>query len=86
LIEVETIDQPETISAENTKFNIRISQKIQKGINQIALTRLVQGVSVNNAYVRLEEIFGGEANPLIEIQPAWWPQLPLVPLRISISD
>jgi hypothetical protein len=84
-IEVETLEKPITISSDNTFFDIQFRQKIRKEIDLFYLSRLIQGVEIQEAYNRLDKIFGNESNPMIEITPSWWPRLPFVAMRIGIS-
>jgi hypothetical protein len=47
---------------------------------------LVQGTTRRNAQKRLVQIYALENEPVILLNPLWWPRLPIFPFRIEISQ
>ncbi|HBG74354.1 MAG: hypothetical protein A2X25_13625 [Chloroflexi bacterium GWB2_49_20] len=83
---IEILKKPTTNPYGITNLNLIVSQKIREGVDTVYLSRLVQGLSVQEAYRILEKKFGQDTKPVIEIAPSWWPRLPIVALRIVISN
>jgi hypothetical protein len=83
---IEPLGQPETNSTGTTIIEMEFTQRIKRKIDLISLSRLVQGVKLKEAYNLLHGKYENEMNPIIEIDPSWWPRLPIVPLRIVVLD
>jgi hypothetical protein len=83
---IEPLGQPETNSTGTTIIEMEFTQRIKRIIDLISLSRLVQGVKLKEAYNLLHGKYENEMNPIIEIDPSWWPRLPIVPLRIVVLD
>jgi hypothetical protein len=60
--------------------NIQVESPISQAIS------LSLGLSPKNASQRLMETLPLSATPKIKINPAWWPVMPLIPLRISVTS
>lgn len=79
------IDPPTTNSLGSTSLSLQVNQKIRRDISPTEITQLVQGLTLPKTHKILDEEWGDETEPVIDISPSWWPWLPIVPLRIDIS-
>jgi hypothetical protein len=85
-VTIETLGQPKTNATGITILELEFTQNIRRKVDFNYISRLVQGTKVNEAYTLLNEKYENEMNPIIKINPSWWPRLPLVPLRIVVID
>jgi hypothetical protein len=58
---------------------------VSASIDSLAVTQLVTGKSPEEAARRFSESFPLATVPDIQVKPSWWPWLPIVPFRITIS-
>ncbi len=80
------LKNPTTNSNGTTTLRLQAHRKIIKEINGFYITRLVKGLSTQEAYNIINEKFGPETKPVVELSPSWWPRLPIVTLRIAVFD
>ena len=67
-------------------WTISIQRKLQTVIAIEQAINLTRGLSANQAIDRLNNRFPLAAEPQIILSPAWWPRLPLIPMRIQIGQ
>jgi hypothetical protein len=68
-----------------TRWSLRVSRQLERKIDRSKITPLIQGRSLANATSRLNETLD-LANPAeIQLEPAWWPWLPLIPFNITVD-
>jgi hypothetical protein len=84
-IKFDLLSPPITNSLGGTTISFQVNQKIRKDISLIKISQLIQGASLEESYRILEEEFGEEIKPFVELSPSWWPWLPIVTLRIDIT-
>ena len=80
------LNKPATNTNGTTTLALQVNQNIQRAVNGLYVSRLVQGLSVQDSYKILEEEYGPEIKPVVEISPPWWPWLPIVTLRIAVEN
>ncbi len=66
-------------------WNLSASRRIVKRIDTGQVILLVQGRRVEEASDRLISVLPLRSPPVIQISPAWWPWMPLNPLRYSFE-
>ena len=86
LIKFDLLNIPTTNTNGTTTLSVQANQKIIRDLNGLYISGLVQGKTIQDAYGILEETYGPEIKPVIEISPSWWPRLPIVTLRIAVTD
>jgi len=74
-----------TDASGKTHWNLQARRLLQARIDPLEATRLIQGRRPQAAIRRLSNSLLLAATPKISLNPAWWPFLPLVPFRITIS-
>jgi hypothetical protein len=84
-LEVRVSDTPTTDSQGRSRFTLDSSRTIARDIDTARANMLVRGLSPAAAAQRLQSTFPLIGQPQIGLSPAWWPWLPLIPMRISVS-
>ena len=83
-MEVESLSTPVIGADGNVRWNIRAERQIAQSFDATALTRLIQGVRVNEARKNLKAALPEASAPNLQISPAWWPYVPMLPIRIDV--
>ena len=68
-----------------TRWKVQAQRLLSARLDPLAATQLVLGRKPAEAARRLSGFFPLAATPKIQLTPAWWPWLPVVPFRISVS-
>ncbi len=68
-----------------THWKVQAQRLVRARIDPLAVIELVRGLSPANAGRRLVQSLRLAADPTINLTPAWWPWLPVVPFRIAVS-
>ena len=76
---------PATDSGGVTRWQVQAQRLVQATLDPLTATQLIQGRSRAEAGRRLAGSFRLAGAPAIELVPAWWPWLPVVPFRIVVS-
>jgi hypothetical protein len=76
---------PLTDSDGNTSWKITAQRPLRAHIDVLETMQLIQGRSLGVAGRKLSASLRLVAAPAIHVTPAWWPWLPVFPLRIAIS-
>jgi hypothetical protein len=66
------------------KFRILAERRIVQQIDPAQVTRMIQGFGAWNVETKLKENLPLNADPLVQLYPAWWPWMPIVPFRIAV--
>jgi hypothetical protein len=69
-----------------THWKVQAQRLLHARIDPLAVTLLVQGRSRAQAGRRLTESFRLAAAPTFSLSPSWWPWLPVIPFRITVSS
>lgn len=75
---------PELNEGSPIRWRIQFTRDIQVESPISQATNLSLGLSPKNASQRLMETLPLSKTPKIKMNPAWWPLMPLIPLRISV--
>jgi hypothetical protein len=67
------------------RWTVRAERRIARQVSAGQVTHLVQGTSARRAKAILEQSFPLDGRPEINLSPEWWPWVPIVPFRISVS-
>jgi hypothetical protein len=80
---IESVSPPDTAEDGTTHWEIKADRRLVRLVDQQRVLNLVRGrtpESARGALAALEL----QQQPQIELQPEWWPWLPLIPFRISV--
>jgi hypothetical protein len=66
-------------------WKLTLSQLVQKKIASEQIASESRGITIRNAINRLQSSFNFSIPPVINVSPSWWPFLPILPYRISVS-
>jgi hypothetical protein len=84
-LQVQVGDAPTTDAQGRSRFTLNSSWTIARDIDTARANMLVRGLSPAAAANRLDSAFPLVRGPQIGLRPAWWPWLPLIPMRINVS-
>ena len=76
---------PVTASDGVTRWQVQAERLLQARLGPLAIARLAMGHRPAEAARRLTDALPLSAAPVIQMQPSWWPWLPLIPFRITVS-
>ena len=77
------LDQPQ-IQNDVARWNIQTSRTIQRVWDKESIISIVLGRRPDQATQLLTKNLGLDNNPLVEVEPGWWPFLPVLPFRIDV--
>ena len=66
------------------RWTLRVERRIVQQISNPQVTQMIQGIGSSRAQTLLEKRFPLEGSPEINLSPAWWPWVPIVPFNISV--
>lgn len=66
------------------RWKVRAERNIVRQINNGQVMQMIQGIRSSRAQSLLEKNLPLEDSPEINLSPAWWPWVPIVPFRISV--
>jgi hypothetical protein len=84
-VQVQLGQAPTTDAQGRSRFTLNSSWTIARDIDTARANMLVRGLSAAAAAQRLDSAFSLVREPQISLRPAWWPWLPLIPMRITVS-
>lgn len=76
---------PVTGADGTTHWKLQAQRLLQAHLDPLQATRLIQGRRSQTSIRRLSNALLLSAVPKIALTPPWWPWLPIIPFRISIS-
>ena len=76
---------PVTDTDGTTHWKIQAQRLLYARVDLSQATRLVQGRTPGGAIRRLSQSLQLAASPKITLTPGWWPWLPIIPFRVTIS-
>jgi hypothetical protein len=83
-VTVESLSNPVVGNDGSVRWNIRAQRQIEQGFDANALTQLIQGTKVNQARKSLAAVLPKDSKPTLQLSPAWWPYVPMLPIRIEV--
>lgn len=82
---VRPVTQPVSNAAGATRWTVRAERRIVQQIDAARVTQMIQGTGSGRARAQLERNLPLASSPEIDLAPAWWPWVPIVPFRISVE-
>ena len=83
-LKVSSQSKPVIGDDKSISFQLNAEQTLLRSINESQALEYVSGRSMMNAIANLQAGFILRQKPQIELSPAWWPWMPLIPFRISV--
>jgi hypothetical protein len=68
-----------------TRWDMRVSRKLEKQMDSGQIISLIQGRSPAVATAQLENNLDLMEAPKVQLTPEWWPWLPLIPFNITVE-
>jgi hypothetical protein len=66
------------------RWTIRAERMIAQTFDTAQVTQLVLGYGVKKAQANLDENLPSATAPELQLSPAWWPLVPLLPFRVEV--
>lgn len=85
-LEIEHLTSPAAGNDAIISWKLRARRQLQAQISPAQAVQLCLGRSPAEAKQRLSAALPLQATPHITITPAWWPRMPVVPLRIGVNS
>jgi hypothetical protein len=76
---------PVTDAAGTTRWDVQVQRLLSARLDPLTAVELSLGRRPAEAVLRLNQSLPLAGSPVIQVKPSWWPWLPVVPLRISVS-
>jgi hypothetical protein len=83
-VTVEPLTNPFLDSDGTLRWNIRAERGIVQSFDAVYVMQLVQGVGIKRAQSNLDKNLPSASTPEIQLFPAWWRWVPLLPFRIEV--
>jgi len=83
---IEQVSIPKTDLDGTTNWQMQASRRILHRVDGALIMVAVRGRSVREAKSALERVFEWRKPPDIAVTPPWWPLLPLIPFRITVTS
>jgi hypothetical protein len=83
-IEIDRLQLPEFPDSGGVQLVLQASREIRASLSQPQAASLALGLSPLQAATRLDAALPLDSPPEIALQPAWWPRMPILPLRITV--
>jgi hypothetical protein len=84
-LKVERLTAPRLEEDGSAVWELVAQRSIQKNFSKNQIVQTILGLAPGAAKDRLASSLQLASEPHISLTPAWWPRLPLVPFRISVS-
>jgi Baseplate J-like protein len=68
-----------------TRWDLQAQRLLRARLNPLTVVQLSMGHAPAEAVSRLNESLLLAGSPVIQLKPGWWPWLPIIPFRISVS-
>lgn len=81
---IESVSAPVTDAQGVTTWDMKAGRRLLRTVDPAQVLNLVRGRSPGAAAAALEGALTLQSAPQIEVLPAWWPWLPIIPFRIDI--
>lgn len=83
-VTVKPLTNPFLDSDGTLRWNIRAEREIVQSFDTMYVTQLVQGLGIKRAQSNLDKNLPSTSTPEIQLFPAWWRWVPLLPFRIEV--
>ncbi len=84
-VQIQHLNLPELDEAGSAHWQIQFSRTLQTQIPAERVIHTVQGKPLARALKDMTDQLPLKSLPKIQVEPGWWPYLPVLPLRISIT-
>lgn len=84
-LEININSQPQLDREQVAHWQVTARQKLQARLSKEEAVNLTLGLPYQEAIQRLTSTLPLANSPQITIDPQWWPRIPFIPLRISVS-
>ncbi len=85
-LKIETIADPQVETDQVIRWEIKVSRITQLKLSDEQVTGMVLGMTPDAASRKLMKELPLVTTPRVKMTPTWWPQLPILAFRISISQ
>ncbi len=68
-----------------TRWDLQAQRRLRARLNPLTAVQLSMGRAPAEAVLRLNESLPLAGSPVIQLKPGWWPWLPVIPFRITVS-
>jgi hypothetical protein len=69
-----------------THWQMQVQRLVRARLDPLVVAELTVGRKPADAVLKLKKSLSLAESPVIHLRPAWWPWLPLIPFRITISS
>lgn len=76
--------EPVSSSSGTTRWRVRVERQLIRQIDPRQITHMIQGIPSQRAQRLLRQNLPLDGVPHVNLSPAWWPWVPIVPFRISV--
>ncbi len=83
-LQVETLDLPTVDKDGSIVWKLHATRRVQAQVSEPDAIRLALGLDPEQAASQLKSALPLDGAPAIQLQPEWWPRLPVLPFRIEI--
>jgi hypothetical protein len=80
----QSVSSPITSAEGITRWQMQAERRLLRGVDTGEVLRLVLGRSPEQALALVARSSRFESAPQIELTPAWWPWMPLIPFRVQV--
>ncbi len=78
------VGQPVFAEDGTASWTLQSTREIAEEVDEESILAIAAGQSLPQAAEKLQSTLGLASPPEIILRPAWWPRLPLIPLRIAV--
>ena len=83
-VKIQHLSSPALDTAGDAHWQVQFSRTLQNDLSQDRVVRIVKGKPVARAVKDMLAQLPLQSLPVIRQEPAWWPYLPVLPMRITI--
>ncbi len=77
---------PSTGADGTTHWDMQVQRILRASLDPMKLVQISAGRKPADAVLQLKKSASLAESPIIQLKPAWWPWMPLIPFRIAISS
>ena len=83
-VAIKPVTDPSLSQDGSAKWSMRAERRIVQNIDPAQVTQMIQGFGAWIVKSELKENLPLASAPDVQLTPAWWPWMPIVPFRISV--
>jgi hypothetical protein len=85
-LQIDILSPPIMDSSQTARWKINVKRQIQSRLAPYDAISLVLGLPPSLAARRLAATLPIDGSPVIQINPSWWPRMPVLPFRIQVKN